>query len=124
MSDETETNKQTDATVNDVSRRDVLGKAALVVGGAAASVVAPDSALARSADVSIDASGRVMMKGAVIGRPAHPGADGAIEKELQLAAQATKSPARIRIRNEWCINHRWWQSSYDGGAGRRSGRGR
>src|SRR5947208_9753009 len=49
----------------DVSRRGLLGKAALAV-GAATSVVAARSALARSADVVMDSAGRVLINGAAL----------------------------------------------------------
>jgi hypothetical protein len=49
----------------DVSRRRLLEKAALAV-GAAASVVAARSALARSSDVAMDSAGRVLIHGAAL----------------------------------------------------------
>ncbi len=49
----------------DVSRRRLLEKAALAV-GAATSVVAARSALARSCDVAMDSSGRVLIHGAAL----------------------------------------------------------
>jgi hypothetical protein len=49
----------------DVSRRRLLGKAALAV-GAATSVVAARTALARSSDVVIDSAGRVLINGAAL----------------------------------------------------------
>src|SRR5947209_15969485 len=48
-----------------VSRRGLLGKAALAV-GAATSVVAARSALARSCDVAMDSAGRVLIEGATL----------------------------------------------------------
>src|SRR5437667_11834791 len=48
-----------------VSRRGLLGKAALAV-GAATSVVAARSALARSSDVVMDSAGRVLINGAAL----------------------------------------------------------
>jgi hypothetical protein len=49
----------------DVSRRRLLEKAALAV-GAATSVVAARSALARSCDVAMDSAGRVLIHGAAL----------------------------------------------------------
>src|SRR5689334_2687432 len=49
----------------DVSRRRLLKKAALAV-GAATSVVAARSALARSSDVAMDSAGRVLIHGAAL----------------------------------------------------------
>jgi hypothetical protein len=49
----------------DVSRRGLLQKAALAV-GAATSVVAARSALARSGDVLMDSAGRVLINGAAL----------------------------------------------------------
>jgi hypothetical protein len=49
----------------DVSRRRLLERAALAV-GAATSVVAARSALARSCDVAIDSAGRVLIHGAAL----------------------------------------------------------
>ena len=49
----------------DVSRRRLLEKAALAV-GAATSVVAARSALARSCDVAMDSAGRVLIQGAAL----------------------------------------------------------
>jgi hypothetical protein len=49
----------------DVSRRGLLGRAALAV-GAATSVVAARTALARSSDVVIDSAGRVLINGAAL----------------------------------------------------------
>jgi hypothetical protein len=49
----------------DVSRRRLLEKAALAV-GAATSVVAARSALARSSDVAMDSAGRVLIHGAAL----------------------------------------------------------
>jgi len=49
----------------DVSRRRLLEKAALAV-GAATSVVAARSALARSCDVAMDSDGRVLIHGAAL----------------------------------------------------------
>jgi hypothetical protein len=49
----------------DVSRRRLLEKAALAV-GAATSVVAARSALARSCDVAMDSSGRVLIHGTAL----------------------------------------------------------
>ena len=49
----------------DVSRRRLLKKAALAV-GAATSVVAARSALARSCDVAMDSAGRVLIHGAAL----------------------------------------------------------
>jgi hypothetical protein len=51
-----------------VSRRGLLGKAALAV-GAATSAVAARSALARSSDVVIDSAGRVLIDGAALPPP-------------------------------------------------------
>src|SRR5436309_7095240 len=48
-----------------VSRRGLLGKAALAV-GAATSLVAARSALARSSDVVMDSAGRVLINGAAL----------------------------------------------------------
>jgi hypothetical protein len=62
-----ETEKRTGETGRDVSRRGLLEKAALVVGGAATAVVAARSALARPSDVSIDSSGRVAIDGTTLG---------------------------------------------------------
>lgn len=62
-----ETEKRTDKTGREVSRRGLLEKAALVVGGAATSVVAARSAFARPSDVSIDSSGRVAIDGTTLG---------------------------------------------------------
>jgi hypothetical protein len=52
----------------DVSRRRLLEKAALAV-GAATSVVATRSALARSSDVAMDSAGRVLIHGAALHAP-------------------------------------------------------
>lgn len=49
----------------DVNRRRLLQKAALAV-GAATSVVAARSALARSCDVAMDSAGRVLINGAAL----------------------------------------------------------
>src|SRR5437763_15227917 len=51
-----------------VSRRGLLGKAALAV-GAATSIVAARSALARSSDVVMDSAGRVLINGAAVSAP-------------------------------------------------------
>src|SRR5207237_9511211 len=51
-----------------VSRRGLLGKAALAV-GAATSVVAARTALARSSDVVMDSAGRVLIDGAALPAP-------------------------------------------------------
>jgi hypothetical protein len=48
------------------TRRELLEKTALVVGGATASVVTARSALARSSDVSIDSSGKVAIDGSIL----------------------------------------------------------
>jgi hypothetical protein len=48
-----------------VSRRGLLGKAALAV-GAATSVVAARTALARSSDVVMDSAGRVLVRGSAL----------------------------------------------------------
>ena len=58
----------------DVSRRRLLEKAALAV-GAATSVVAARSALARSCDVAMDSAGRVLIHGA-----AHAAPEGSFEE--------------------------------------------
>jgi len=52
----------------DVSRRRLLKKAALAV-GAATSVVAARTALARSSDVAMDSAGRVLIHGAALSAP-------------------------------------------------------
>jgi hypothetical protein len=62
-----------ESTAKDISRRGLLGSAALAV-GAAASVVTARVALARSADISLDSSGRVLVNGATV--PDAAGEDG------------------------------------------------
>ncbi len=69
----------------DVSRRRLLEKAALAV-GAATSVVAARSALARSSDVAMDSAGRVLIHGAAL-----PAPEGSFETALEGA-------------NDGCIN--------------------
>ena len=55
-------------SVQDVSRRKLLKKAALAV-GAATSVAAARTALARSSDVVMDSAGRVLIHGAALPAP-------------------------------------------------------
>jgi hypothetical protein len=61
----------------DVSRRRLLKKAALAV-GAATSVVAARTALARSSDVVMDSTGRVLIHGAALAAP-----EGSFETALE-----------------------------------------
>ena len=79
-------------TDREVSRRKVLGKAALVVGGAVATVasgVDARIALARPSDVSIDSSGKVTIKGTVL-------AEQTTKSKIQPRPQA---PMRSRSRS-------------------------
>ena len=57
--------KATEESDQDVSRRGLLEKAALIV-GVATSAVATRGALARSADVVMDSAGRVLIDGATV----------------------------------------------------------
>ena len=57
--------KKSEESAKSISRRGLLGTAALAL-GAATSAVAARSALARSADVALDSQGRVVVDGNVI----------------------------------------------------------
>jgi hypothetical protein len=84
----------------DVSRRRLLKKAALAV-GAATSMVAARSALARSSDVVIDSAGRVLINGAALAtqRPA-----GSFETAASTNDQCTNDYNCAGGSNKGCAN--------------------
>ena len=74
--------KKSGESVKSISRRGLLGTAALAL-GAATSAVAARSALARSADVTLDAQGRVVVDGNVIRIAAKKTGDSATGKKME-----------------------------------------
>jgi len=81
----------------DVSRRRLLEKAALAL-GAATSVVAARTALARSSDVIIDSAGRVLVEGTTL--PAQ-GPEGSFE-EAQSNKRKTEDPNMACVNAQGC----------------------
>jgi hypothetical protein len=89
MGDETKNQKD---KAKDISRRGLLGTAALVV-GAATSAMAARTALAKATDVSLDSEGRVVMDGTLVREAAN-------KKNTGGATGAKK----LDSRNEQCTN--------------------
>jgi len=86
MSDQ---HKKAEETAEDISRRSLLGTAAFVV-GAAASVVTARAALARSANVSLDSSARVVIDGAIV--PGQQTPEGNVDTAETTTTTTTKKP--------------------------------
>lgn len=74
--------KKSDENSKNISRRGLLGTAALAL-GAATSAVAARSALARSADVALNSQGRVIVDGNVVRVAAKKATDTSSGKKLQ-----------------------------------------
>jgi hypothetical protein len=88
MSDKSKNQK---GNAKDISRRGLLGTAAIVV-GAATSAMAARSALAKAADVSLDSQGRVVIDGNLVREAA---------SKKSGSASGTKS---MESHNEKCTN--------------------
>jgi hypothetical protein len=84
----------------DVSRRKLLKKAALAV-GAATSVAAARTALARSTDVVMDSAGRVLIHGAAL-----PAPEGSFETALKNNAGCNNEYSCTGGSNKQCTNER------------------
>ena len=119
MSNDSE--KKTPGLDQQVNRRGVLGKAAVVMGAAAASLVAGKSAVARP-DIAVDESGRVIVKGEVIIHPVEPAA-----ARTDVAAADTGEKKKNRkpsLSKSSCINHSRRQSGRKFGETLLAGRGK
>ena len=86
-----------------VSRRGILEKAALAV-GAATSVVAARTALARSSDVVMDTAGRVLVQGSALPRQRPEGSFDEAAKLMGTNDQCTNESHCTGGRNKGCSN--------------------
>jgi hypothetical protein len=106
MSDKSKTPTSNDLKV---SRRDLFQTATVMAGGAAVLMLAEGSAIARTADVVMDSSGRVAIDGVVHGREDAPLLDAAEagEERIQVAAclnTVCRSRTPLKRRAARCAN--------------------